>query len=205
MIKNLNDLIMFTTSLAQDYSSKLASQIKLESPGRQEKEINQLLKNLPFIPDNYLSLIKQVNLLGVSIGYFNLWPASFTKESLTDSIILANTDSSNPFLDYYQEKKLIEVASYEADKICLIKRNSPNNKEGKVFLIDITSTPNISETEIADSFLQLLLLAGNLGEVNRLYPDSLQKGIIEFKIRMEKLNVPKNIQEQWLKFFQNNY
>ncbi|WP_027709949.1 hypothetical protein [Zooshikella ganghwensis] len=194
MITNLDELVSFLENIAAKFPI-IASEIKLCSPGYSDEILVKLRQKAPYLPDSYFDVIKKVKIAGISIGQLNLWPVPYGKKDFVTSIIEANTSSDNPFLDFYRDKNLVEVARLEANIICLSSKSSKTS--GYAYLVDISSGPNLILKMLANSFEQLLIIAGNLYDISLSYENNEEVGMNEFKTRLAQLGVDSNTSATW--------
>jgi len=194
MINNLDELKLYTEEVATKFPA-IASEIKLCSPGCSKEQLATLKQEVPQLPQEYLDIANQVQLVAVSIGQLSLWPVPYGKRDFLLSLIEANTDSSNPYLDFYNSNNLVEVARLEANLICLGKIATEN--EGQVFLVDISSGENLAIEKLADNFEQLLVLAGNLHQISMFYEEDEDSGVSEFTFRLNRLGLDRDCASIW--------
>ncbi len=195
MINNLDELIQYSEKMAVRFSV-ISSEIKLCSPGCSESYLSALRARAHYFPDDYLALLGRVNLLGVSMGQLNLWPVPYGRHDVLSSLVEANRSPENPWLRFYDDNAVIEVARWEANIICLGRRNTRD--PGSVYFFDIRSGPNRCLRPMADSFEQLMVVAGNLHEVAMEYEAEPESGVKDFSSRLVALGINARASTLWL-------
>lgn len=185
MIANIQELAEFTRRLG-DKIPHLRDGIALKQPGYSQEAINGTAAKFPEMPESYWSLVRTLKLDGVAIGFFQLSPQAYEGVNLLEKLSRCNT-STNPFHNTNQHYGLYQVASWEADPICVAFRDGPF-KKGQIVKYNV-GNPNALPDVLADSFEQFLLLAGNLDAVRDAYSeaDNPSQGLNEFKGCFEKL------------------
>lgn len=196
MIKNVDDLKIFSEQVAQRFPI-IANEIRIFSPGCSGDEVDRLKNELPNIPDSYLGVAKDIHLAGVSIGPLALWPRMFGVY-LVDALIAANRDISNPHLNVYRSNRLIEVARWEANPVCLADV-SHGEQVGRVYLINVASGITPSVISVANNFSDLLLVAANACSVGFDYESEPVAGLEEFKRRLSAFGLVEHEREFWLR------
>ena len=166
MLENLNDLKDYTRQVG-DMLPDLKSEIVLKSPGISQSDATRLKSALPDLPDSYLKCIQLLDVQGISIGYFRLWPSAARTSALVESLIQINRPEQNPRSSFFQKSNLYEVAAWEAEPICVASNNSPH-AAGAVFKISIVH-PSPKVELLANNFETFLLLAGNLDAICHEY------------------------------------
>ena len=195
MINDLDGLIKYSEKMATRFSV-IASEIKLCSPGCSKNYLSVLREDGQYFPDDYLELLERVQVLGVSIGQLNLWPVPYGRRELSSVLIEANKSPENPWLKFYDDNEIVEVARWEANIICLGRKGSSDR--GKVYFLDISSGLKLSLRPMADSFEQLMILAGNMHEVSMDYEAEPESGVQEFSLRLVTLGVKADASALWL-------
>lgn len=194
MISNLDGLIKYSENMAAKFPV-IASEIRLCSPGYSDDLLVEVGNKVPYLPDSYFSVVKQIQIVGVSIGQLNLWPVPYGKKDFVASLIEANTSSDNPYLKFYDDNNLVEVARFEANIVCLGRKGS--HISDQVYLVDISSGPNPVLQKLANSYEQLLIVAGNLHDISMNYEDDEDAGVSEFQSRLTQLSVDKDSANIW--------
>ena len=194
MISNLDGLIKYSENMAAKFPV-IASEIRLCSPGYSDDLLVEVGNKVPYLPDSYFSVVKQIQIVGVSIGQLNLWPVPYGKKDFVASLIEANTSSDNPYLKFYDDNNLVEVARFEANIVCLGRKGS--HISDQVYLVGISSGPNPVLQKLANSYEQLLIVAGNLHDISMNYEDDEDAGVSEFQSRLTQLSVDKDSANIW--------
>lgn len=167
MISNLDDLIAFTNQLGQELPA-LRDSIVIEQPGCTQDEIDKVAESLPGIPESYLAIAKQVRLLGIAIGYFQLTPNSYQGLSLCEKLLDCNLNSG--MRNRFERDCVYQIGSWEADPIA-IAYQSGQYERGQVLKYN-AGNPEEDATVLADSYDHFLLLAGNLDCVRDKFADA---------------------------------
>jgi hypothetical protein len=161
MIDSLDALIQYTERVAQA-SPLIARRVQITRPGCEPDTIAVLRKAFPGLPDSYTSVLESIAIDGISIGYFNLTPGR-SRASLVDELRAHNDPTITPMAEVYRQCGVYQVASFEADPICVAHREGPFEIGQIVKYDDVL--PTKMPVVLADSFEQLLLIAGNLQEI----------------------------------------
>lgn len=194
MISNLNELVKYSAKVAGKFPV-IASEIKLCTPGYSDAVFAKISAEVPYLPDSYFDVVKQIQVVGVSIGQLNLWPVPYGKKDFVASIVEANTSSDNPYLKFYSDNNLVEVARLEANIVCLGQKHSQIC--GNAYLVDISSGPTPTFLKLANSYEQLIICAGNLHDTSTTYEDDEDAGMIEFQMRLNRLGVDDRSANVW--------
>lgn len=194
MISNIDGLIKYSENMAAKFPV-IASEIRLCSPGYSDYLLVDLGNKVPYLPDSYFSVVKHIQIVGVSIGQLNLWPVPYGKKDFVASLLEANTSSDNPYLKFYDDNNLVEVARLEANIVCLGRKGSQICDQ--VYLVDISSGPNPVLHKLANSYEQLLIIAGNLHDISMTYENDEDVGVSEFQSRLTQLGVDKDSTNMW--------
>jgi hypothetical protein len=141
----------------------LKNEIVLKSPGISQSDYARLTSSLPNLPESYLKCIQSVDVKGVSIGYFRLWPRAVKADNLVEGLVKMNAPEKNPLWHFLREKGFYEVAAWEAEPICVATKKS-SQEEGSVLKISIAQ-PSLKENLLAPNFETFLLIAGNLDAI----------------------------------------
>jgi hypothetical protein len=192
MINNLNDLEYYCKQLERS-DPEDAIEYNFTVPGISVQEIVILTKNLPYINTDYLRCASLFQLKNIVLGYFYLSP-SFGKELSLSELVLRANGPLNPFMEFFQEMNLVEVASYEADPIVV-------HKDGGVFMFNHEDLTDFSL--MAENFTLFLLAVGNLHELQGEIEG--QPAIDEFFRRLRVLEFTENIIENWRIIAQMTY
>jgi hypothetical protein len=154
MILTVHQLQQYTEELAAK-APVIRDEVRLTSGGID----NQQLIALPFaLPGSYASQATTLNLYGVAIGFFALWPTFDRKSNLTEALIRANSDDSE-VIRRIRAQGMLVVGREEANWICV-------DYDGVVWRVDTMTSPTPALTEIAPSYEAFLLLAGNMHELS---------------------------------------
>lgn len=194
MIKTLNDLVRYTKQKSARIPV-IAEEIELKELSPNSLSFVASGNVISSLPLNYVQVANKLSLKGVSIGTLRLYPYSKKSSSLQESIVDVNTQVANPYIDFYVEHDLVEVANLEADIVCIRRANSLD--EGTVFLISTSAGLKQQPRELASSFEELLILRGNMDDVLDQFND-VDAQVLEFRKRLKELGVRKDLQEVWM-------
>ena len=180
MIDSLNALKEYTKEIGEK-NPALKNEIVLKSPGINQNSYLIIKNSLPDFPESYLSCIQILDLNRISIGYFRLWPRATKTAGLVESLLQINLSERNPFLSFLREKRLYEVAAWEAEPIC-VAANTSNYKEGTVLKLSMNQSPP-KEAVMAGNFETFLIIAGNLDAIraNQSFGDNGTSARAEFE------------------------
>jgi hypothetical protein len=183
MIASLDDLVAYTQAIARTRSFRKG----IRQPGCPPERVRALAELLPGIPATYLSLIGPLHLDGVTIGYFRLFPEAYAGSDLVARVVSCNAAGENPLRETYCRDRVYQVASWEADPICVVHTAGP-------FAIGQTVLYNIGDLEqpphvLANTFAQFLLLLGNLDAVRRNYSEcaNLPEAMSAFQVSVNTI------------------
>lgn len=202
VINDLEGLVRYSEEMAGKFPA-ISSEIKLYSPGCSKDYLSVLREDEQHFPCDYLALLERVQVLGVSIGQLNLWPVPYGRRELRSSLIEANSSPENPWLEFYVDNNIVEVARWEANIICLGRKNTVN--EGKVYFLDISSGPQLTLRPMADSFEQLMVVAGNLHEVSMDYESDPEAGVQVFALCLASLGIKEHASSIWLELVNEEF
>lgn len=163
MISSIDELVAFT----QRRAASVPHRIGITRPGSSIEAVARVAKQLPGIPTSYLSVIRELALDRVAIGYFWLSPEGFPGRDLTERVIACNDPSQNPLEGLFRRQRVYQVASWEADPIAVV------HAEGlfKVGQTVLYNSGNFEDTPevIGNAFEDFLLLVGNLYAIRDKY------------------------------------
>ena len=183
MIRNLDELIRYSEQVANSLPL-IANKVRIVRIGSQPGIIATLTQVLPRLPESYLSVVESIAIDGISIGYFELTPSASHTMSLVEKLQIYNDPTFTPMFEYYQKHGVYQVASWEADPICIVHTDG-KFKVGQVVKYNI-DTPALAPMVLADNFEQLMLIAGNLQEISDKC-DEFEKALNEFKTYLDSL------------------
>jgi hypothetical protein len=169
VINNLDDLVRYTEQRAK-VRPLIARRVRITRPGFQPHIIAALRQEFPGLPDGYVSVAESVAIDGISIGYFNLTP-SLSRAPLPDELRAYNDPVITPMAERYRLHGVYQVASWEADPICVVHTNGMFRVGQVVMYTDANLGPRPTRPPavLADSFEQFLLIAANLDEIRGRY------------------------------------
>jgi hypothetical protein len=110
------------------------------------------------LPKDYAECADRLLMENVSLGYFELCPV--IKDDLCASLEQLNGEERNLKLPSH----LLHVAAFEADIIAVAK-DEPYHKDGAVFFVDITTSPDSHVRPIAKTFGDFIVLASALDQM----------------------------------------
>lgn len=139
-----------------------AETLDLCSPIISSEELDSLC-SLKVLPGSYIDVASQIALLGKEIGYFQLSPVP--EKTLFDSIT-SSYSKKNPYFSKFELINAVQVASFEAEPIGVIKRDYEN--EGEVFILNILE-PSMAACKIANSFQDFILFACKLDTIRECH------------------------------------
>lgn len=185
MISNLDDLVAFTNRLGEKLPF-LRESIVLKRPGCSPSEIDKVVESLPGIPESYLEIAMQVQLLGIAIGYFQLAPNSCLGQDLSEKLLDCNLNSG--MRSRFELDGVYQIATWEADPVVVVFQDGRYNR-GQILKYN-AGNPEKNASVLADSYERFLLLAGNLDFVRDKVSDSDDpaEGIPEFEQYIEKIS-----------------
>lgn len=195
MIKDIDDLIKYTETVAQQFPV-IEDEVRMTSPGCSPGEIKKLTDTLPNIPVNYMDVASSIRLAGISIGQFGLWPRPFGN-CLVDAVITANCDNRNPHLKIYQTYGLIEIARLEANPVC-VADSKQGERSGQVFMVNAAASPDPFIVFLANGYRDLLLLAANVHSICLEYEDDPSDGLDKIRECLSAFGVRDSEQSFWL-------
>ncbi len=200
-MENLSSLIVFLGELASTYPS-FADEIEIQKNGYSKNDINQIKNDLPNIPEDFLETLCKIKIDRVSIGVFELSPIINGVSDFKNYLSNVNRDPLNPFLGFFSKNSLIEIGRVEANLLCIGVAKS--KYEGNVFLIDITSSDIIALKKLADSYEEVLVLAGNLLEICIKFEDCEQLALEEFNARLKRMSIIDEVRSNWIELLEEN-
>ncbi|MEO6145650.1 MAG: hypothetical protein ABIT70_01105 [Sulfuriferula sp.] len=174
MILNLSDLKDYADALAKRVPG-IAHRVTIKEPGISADDLSKFLAGM-CLPPIYVRCISALNLFGVAIGYFSVWPGSIKAGNMVEALLRAN---QGDYLGAHEarESTLVVVAQEESNLICVGQADS--DLPDTVYLLDVMRSPKIERMEVAPDFEKFLLLAGNLHDIGRKYEGNISAGMAE--------------------------
>ena len=196
MINDLNALTEYTINRGEK-TPRLKGQIVLSSPGCDQDSIAKIKNALPNMAESYLSCAQAFNLNGICLGFFQLSPPGSKKLNFVERLVQINTPEKNPFWIFMSENGLYEVATWEAEPIC-VATNKSSHKEGSVLKISIAQ-PSPKEDLLAPNFETFLLIAGNLDAIRDEYSrtENIVEARAEFELCLTHYELPNEALTAW--------
>lgn len=208
MITSVKDLQEFVLRDLGDEDEEIFQQsCMMTSPGCSKEEIENLKRKLPGIPDSYTKWVETVNLNGISVGYFELSPASFNPGGMIANLIDGNEDGIL-FWEHMRDFHFYSVATIDGIGVFVATSSSPYN-EGEIVTIDesIYADKNNADRwirRLAKDFEQFLIIAGNLNQVHRDIKNddsNREEKKREFIDCLKKLEVSELYHVAWIELF----
>jgi hypothetical protein len=141
----------------------IAKRVHIRRPGCPPDVISALRGTFPGLPESYLSVAESLAIDGISIGYFNLTPSLSRDKSLPEQLRAFNDPTIRPMAEPFVQHGVYGVASLESDPVCVAHADGTFKVGQVVKYSDVM--PGAPPVVLADSFEQLLLIAGNLQEI----------------------------------------
>lgn len=188
MINTFDELRQHSITYCNKYPEDL-NRADLTAPLPSESDLESL-RRYDGLPPSYIKAAEEIALFGKEIGYFLLWPEAFGGNSLSESLLLANSDR-NPYASVFRSHGAYQVASFEAEPIGIIGKSKPN--EGVVIKLDI-GNPRVEPTILATSFEKLLFIAGSLDQVQE---ESEGQDAVEAFVSNIVLEIDPEVAEPW--------
>ena len=171
MIETLHDLTSYTAALAARVPG-IAERVKIESPGLSVEAVSSL--SALGLPPAYARCLVALDLFGVAVGHFAMWPGSVSAGSMPAALLGVN-QGDQEHVQEARKGKLLVVAQEEANLVCV--GQSDAEVPDTVYLLDVMRSSSVHRYCIADDFEKFLLLAGNLHEIGREFHDDTVGGI----------------------------
>jgi len=170
MIVTFDDLVAYSKRMANQYPD-LRQETEIRRPGCTEDEINEMAHDLPLIPCEYLDVVRELDIVGVFIGFFQLSPHSATRLGLPHALREENNSEIYPVAANARRQDLYLIGSWEAEPIGVVKSNGGCFPGGTVVMLshDVTSAAPVP---LAKCFRDFLLTAGNLDMVRGMEIDA---------------------------------
>jgi hypothetical protein len=204
MIKNIQELQNY---ILRDFNENdeeiFKRRHRMTSPGSSKEQIEHLKKTLQNIPESYSRWVEEINLNGISIGYFEVSPSSYNPEGMVANLIEGN-QGEVMFHEYMNKYKLYSIATI-SDFGIFVATSASQFKEGEIIAIDesiYAEEENLQEWifRIAKDFEQFLIIAGNLNQTYREFKEDTLKRRQEFFERLKILKVPEEYYKAWEMF-----
>ncbi|RCS43247.1 hypothetical protein DTL42_19005 [Bremerella cremea] len=195
MITSLDELVAYSESQAEELPA-LKDRILLKRPGSEKEEADRLTVLLPQLPSSYVSVAEEIDLLGVSIGFFELSPTSTPGVSLSEKLLRCNKDAG--MRSIFERDGVYQIGSWDADPVA-VAITSGSFQHGQVVKYSV-GNPALTPESLADSFEQFLCIAGSLDEIRAKYADEddPSEGIGDFEDGFEEV-APPNYLAAWRK------
>jgi len=182
MIDSLDDLVRYSEEVAKA-SPLISKKVQIVRPGCQPEVVAALRQLLPGLPESYLSVAESIAIDGIVIGYFNLTPG-LPRARITEKLRVSNDPVMAPMAERFRQHGVYQVASWEADPIC-VTHTAGMFEIGQLVMYNV-GMPAEPPVVLADSFEQLLLIAGNLQEIGDKY-DEPARALGEFRAYLAPL------------------
>ncbi len=155
MIRTIEDALQFYEERKKEFEAFGSSVLrKRPSPlAGLEKVVREL-----GLPKGYAECANKLVMENVSLGYFELCPAS--RDDLCNSLEELNGLERNHKLPSH----LLHVAAFEADIIAVTK-GEPYHEGGTVFFVDVTTSPDTRVKPIARTFEEFIVLVSALDQM----------------------------------------
>lgn len=196
MITDISALKAHTIRMGEKLPA-LESEIVLKSPGIGQSDCARLKSSILNLPESYLKCVQSLNVNGVLIGYFHLWPRGTKNVDLVDGLVKINSPENNPLWNFLKESGLFEVAAWEAEPIC-VASNKSTYEEGTILKISIAQ-PFPKVELLAQNFEAFLLIAGNLDAIRDEYSRSGNMGEAraKFDLCLTRFGLPNEALATW--------
>jgi len=178
MIGNLDELVAYAERTANALP-ELSEEIRILRPGCPPDLIATLRETLPGLPESYLSVLEAIAIDGIAIGYFQLTPSSSQATNLADKLRGFNDPTLTPMAEHYRRHGVYQVASWEADPIC-VAHSDGTVKIGQVVKYN-AADPTTAPVVLADGFEQFLIIAANLDDIRSKYGGEPARALDAFK------------------------
>ncbi len=190
-IESLDDVEAYANREAVAKPS-IASRIALRGPGLNDLQLAELRRTWPRLPRNYLTIARRWKLDEVSVGWLSLCPPGFGRATDLVSCLVAANSPINPLLGMIEESRLVEVASFEGDPVCLGLEGSV--RVGHVFRFALAEDATPYPRFVARSFEDLL--KGATAVHAHLMPDP-EMASVEDVILAVRRYIPEEALEEW--------
>jgi hypothetical protein len=204
MIKNLNDLINYTHNYYKSLGSKECfSRVLINKSSDSPQQLKEINEQLYFLPNTYLNVIKNIDITGACIGYFNLSPSSLKQEGIVQQILEAKEDPFFP--NEFIEKHRLHQVGFNNTDLIYVTSGTDQFKEGEVLFVeegyDIYNPQDSQIHKIARDFEQFLIIAGNMHQIREEINEdesNYDEKKNEFLNRLKLLNVDPEYHNFWL-------
>jgi hypothetical protein len=200
VIETMDDLVAYLEQAAAD-DPVLGEDAVLRSPGCSERELERLATLLPGMPETYLACLRTYALAGITIGYFALSPHARDGQDVVDALVDQNDPTTVVSGEVATRNRFI-VAAFESDWLCVAGRDGES--PGRVWRIDLGSGPEPSFSPVAESFADVLILAGRLDEMAGAGAEG-QLPILEFLDSLQPLGLTDEEIGNWRFFAQMTF
>lgn len=183
MIKTIKELVRYSKKKAK-MLPQLKERILIQTPGYQADEINMLKNDLANFNNDFIKILEQIKLDGISITYFNF---SSINENYLDSIRKLNSHESG-YWDFLNKYDMYQVASFETDLICY-------SNQGKIMIKKEDSNDPIY---LSKNFEIFLLTAINLDEILSESNENIDSDMEKFQAVLSFFNFTEEQKREWL-------
>ncbi len=154
MIETLEDAFEFYTAREKEFASFGANVLK-----RRSTSFDGIYDvGTQFgLPDDYVRCARNIQMEGVTLGYFDLCPGEVGDLCLS----LLSLNSAARRIDH--SDRLIAVANFDAD-IVAVSKGDPFHLSATVFYVDVTTSAQPVISELAGNFCDFLTLASALDQ-----------------------------------------
>jgi hypothetical protein len=124
MIKTLEDVRVYSEENAAG-SPSIADELRIPTPGLSTDEVARLRAALPSLPDNYLAVITELDLMEAQFQFTSLSPSGSRRGGMAKALVELNSDDIWAY-DLLNKHKLYWVgSSASGDPICVAAQDTP--------------------------------------------------------------------------------
>ena len=158
VLSSINEAKEFVQNWLKDKSPVVAERLRIEPSVASELGVDKASKELR-LPPTYTSVLRAVDLSGLSIGYFDFWPGPKPGGDIIKSLTEANSSDVYQLLSL-SEKQIAIVGGEGGDLICVGVADSEHTDS--VYYVSVSNSESVCPVEISDEFEKFFLICANL-------------------------------------------
>lgn len=186
MIRDLDGLIEYSERMA-GLHPVIADRLLITKPGISSKERRGLREVLPRIPEEYVSVVSEIDINGIALGFFELAPPLVPSRGLVEKLKVANDPHRMPFVRHCLDDGTYHIASREADPVCIAFSNTIFSV-GQMVMYSIEA-PDRRARILGNGFKQFLFTAATADEIAERLSGNVRKGLVELEAYFQNVGV----------------
>lgn len=158
VLSSIDEAKEFVQHWLQDKSPVVAERLRMEPSRASELGVDKASKALR-LPPTYTSVLRAVDLSGLSIGYFDFWPGPKPGGDIIKSLTEANSSDLYKLLSL-SEKQIAIAGRDGGNLVCVGVADSEHSD--RVYYVSASNSESVCPVEISDGFEKFFLICANL-------------------------------------------